>query len=68
MATSLQMEENMAKEVLVYRAVVDYVRALEAIKIGSSLEVMSSGYNQEHNTFKIMMCVAKNGKKQPWTA
>ena len=54
MATSSQMaEEDMAKEVLVYHAFVEFVKALEAIRSGYSSKIMSTSYNQGHNSLSF---------------
>ena len=56
MATSSQMELDLAKEVLVYHAVVDYIKTLEKIPTPEiSLKVMSSGYGPEYGSYKIVI-------------
>ena len=53
MATSLQMELDLTKEVLVYHAVVEYIKALKSIATSDGdLMVMSSGFGQKFGGFK----------------
>ena len=64
MATSLQTELDLAKEVLVYRAVVEYIKALKSMATSDGgLMVMSSGFGQEFGRFKIVVYSVKKWHK-----
>ena len=56
MATSLQTELDLAKEVLVYHTVVEYIKALKSMATSDGdLMVMSSRFGQEFGGFKIVI-------------
>ena len=60
MATSLQTELDLAKEVLVYHAVVECIKALKSMATSDGdLMVMSSGFGQEFGRFKIVIYSVK---------
>ena len=60
MATSLQTELDLAKEVLVYHTVVEYIKALKSMATSDGdLMVMSSRFGQEFGGFKIVIYSVK---------